>query len=255
VFDEASVRARIASTRFARLQYARETGSTNDDAAPLLGESGGAIVLAEFQRSGRGRRGRRWIAPAGAALLFTAVLPRTIAPSTLWAVPYWCSLAVRDGIARACGVALDLQWPNDLLLGGRKACGILSTSRVSGDEARVGCGVGLNVLRPGGGAEGGDPDAAYLSDAVAGVSREDVFVAIVGALDSMLDVLDEVAAIARAWEACAGLPGAAYRILVDGERAPFDCRAQRLGPDGGLVVAIDGGERHIALADARALRG
>lgn len=255
MFDEASIRARIASTRFARLHYVRETGSTNDDAARLLGESEGAIVLAEFQRSGRGRRGRRWIAPAGTALLFTAVLPRTIAASTLWVVPYWCSLAVRDGIVRACGVALDLQWPNDLLLGGRKACGILSTSRVSGDEARVGCGVGLNVLRPSAAAAGSDPDAAYLSDAIAGISREDVLVEIVGALNSMLDGLDDVAAIARAWEACAGLPGAAYRILDDGDDAAFECRAQRLGPDGGLVVAIDGRERHVALADARALRG
>jgi BirA family transcriptional regulator, biotin operon repressor / biotin---[acetyl-CoA-carboxylase] ligase len=255
VFDEASVRARIASTRFARLHYARETGSTNDDAARLLGEPGGAIVLAEFQRSGRGRRGRRWISPAGAALLFTAVLPRTITPTTLWVVPYWCALAVRDGVLHTCGEALDLQWPNDLLLRGRKACGILSTSRVSGGEARVGCGVGLNVLRPSAGAEGGDPDAAYLSDAVGGISREDVLVAIVCSLDSMLDALDDVASIARAWEACAGLPGAAYRILVDGEDAPFECRALRLGPDGELVVAIGGRERHVALADARALRG
>jgi BirA family biotin operon repressor/biotin-[acetyl-CoA-carboxylase] ligase len=254
VFDEASVRARIASTRFPRLLYARATGSTNDDAAQLLGEPGGAVVLAEYQRSGRGRRGRRWTAPAGTSLLFTAVLPRTIPASALWAVPYWCSLAVREGVLHASGVALDLQWPNDLLLRGRKACGILSASRVSGDEARVGCGVGLNVLRPEPATVGGEPDAAYLSDAAGGVSREDVFVDIVGTLDATLDALDDVAAVADAWEKHAGLPGARYRVLVDGEDAPFECRALRLARDGGLVVGIDGQERHIALADARALR-
>lgn len=255
MFDEASVRARIASTRFTRLVYTQETDSTNDDASRMLGDERpeGTIVLAELQRSGRGRRGRRWVAPAGSSLLFTAIVPRTVHTSGLWAVPFWCALEVAAGVQRSTGIALSLQWPNDLLLGGRKACGILSTSRVIGDEARVACGIGLNVLRPAA-AAGVAADAAFLSDATSRISREDVFVAIVGALDASLARLDAPTTVAREWERRAGLPGALYRIQIDDEPAPFECRALRLAPDGGLVVVVDGRERRVSLGDARALR-
>jgi BirA family biotin operon repressor/biotin-[acetyl-CoA-carboxylase] ligase len=218
------------------------------------GQAAGTIVFAEFQRRGRGRRGRSWVAPRGSALLFTAIVPKPIPPATLWAVPFWCALAVADGAERAAGIALGLQWPNDLLLDGRKACGILSTSRVTGDEAWVGCGVGLNVLRPADGEGARNPAAAYLSDGSPRVSREDALVAIVQALDERLDALDDPAAVAREWERRAGLPGARYRLLVDGESAPFEAAALRLAPDGGLVVAAVGGERRISLADARVVR-
>jgi BirA family biotin operon repressor/biotin-[acetyl-CoA-carboxylase] ligase len=256
MFDEAFVRERIAPTRFPRLLYTRETDSTNDDALNLLADrrAAGAVILAEYQRLGRGRRGRRWVAPAGSALLFTAIVPRAVPTAALWAVPFWCALAVADGVAASAGIALSQQWPNDLLLDGRKACGILSTSRVVGDEAWVGTGVGLNVLRPPADTGAVDPAAAYLSDAARDVSREDVLIAIVRALDARLGMLDEPAAIASEWERRAGLPGAAYRLFVDGETAAFDAVALRLSPDGGLVVANRGSERRIALADARVLR-
>jgi BirA family transcriptional regulator, biotin operon repressor / biotin---[acetyl-CoA-carboxylase] ligase len=256
VFDESGVRARIASTRFAHLRYVPEIDSTNDDAARDLGDpaASGTVILAEYQRHGRGRRGRRWLAPPGSALTFTAVLPQPVPTAALWIVPFWCALAVADGVYSATNIALDLQWPNDLLLRGRKACGILSTSRVLGASTWAACGIGLNVLRPGAGAGEVDPSAAYLTDGAAAVAREDVFVAIVRALDGMLDGLEDTAAIAHTWEHRAGVPGTRYRIQVDGEDAPVEGPALRIGPQGELVIAVGGRERSIALGDARVLR-
>ncbi len=149
--DVARVRAALAGTRFADVRAVRETGSTNDDAAALLGEpsAAGATLVTDFQRAGKGRKpGRRWLAPPGSALMFTAILPVTVATEALWAVPFWVALAVVDGVEAACGLRLDLRWPNDLDLDGRKAGGILCVSRVIGAEADVACGVGLNVRRP-----------------------------------------------------------------------------------------------------------
>ena len=252
MFDETKVRGALAATRFGPLLYEQETGSTNDDAVALLTSALnlGTIVMTEHQTRGRGRRDRQWVDAPGTSLLFTAILPRTIPAATLWAVPFWCALAVAGGVSDATGIELILQWPNDLLLGERKACGLLGVSRVTGDTARVGCGVGLNVRRP--------PDdvepIAYLSDAAPDLARERVFIAIVAALDLALPLLDDPRSIAKAWEARAGLPGARYRILVDGEREPFDAVALRLAPDGSLVVDDGSGERHVALADARVLR-
>jgi len=236
------------------------TDSTNDDAAALLGrpDAGGTVIVADYQRAGRGRHARAWIAPPGSSLLFTAILPRTVASAHLWAATFWTALGVADGIEAATGLRTGLQWPNDLLLGGRKCCGILCVSRVSGYEAWVGCGVGLNVVRPAGDAalEAIAPPPAFLSDGLASApSRDAVLATILAAFERRLGALSDPAGIARAWEARAVLSGTPYRLLVDGESAPLDAIARRIDGDGALVVsAANGRERRIALADARVLR-
>jgi BirA family biotin operon repressor/biotin-[acetyl-CoA-carboxylase] ligase len=154
-----------------------------------------------------------------------------------------------------------LQWPNDLLLGARKCCGILCVSRVAGADAWVGCGVGLNVLRPAHDEALASvaPPPAFLSDVApeqAGASdRERILAAILAAFAARVDALDDPQGIARAWERRAQLAGTPYRIALDGEPAPFDAIAQSLAHEGSLVVKTgDGVERTIHLADARVLR-
>ncbi|GAC1584701.1 MAG: hypothetical protein NVS3B7_19910 [Candidatus Elarobacter sp.] len=255
LLDAARVRAALAGTAFADVRYVRETASTNDDAARLLGDAHalGTTLVAEFQTAGRGRKsGRRWIAPAGSALLFTAILPRPVSAGALWAVPFWVALAVADGVEAGCGVRLDLRWPNDLDLGPRKAAGILCTSRVAGREAWVACGVGINVRRPEDAALAAiEPPPAYLSDAAPRAAREDVLAGVLGAMDALVDVLDRPADVARAWEERAGLRGRPYRLQLDADGTILEGIAQRLDPEGGLVIAADGRERVVHLADAR----
>jgi BirA family biotin operon repressor/biotin-[acetyl-CoA-carboxylase] ligase len=257
LLDAARVRAALAGTRFADVRAVRETGSTNDDAAALLGDPSaeGATLVAEFQRAGRGRKaGRRWIAPAGSALLFTTILPVAVATDALWAVPFWTALAVADGVEEACGARLDLRWPNDLDLGGRKAAGILCTSRVAGSEAQVGCGVGLNVRRPTGPAVAAIvPPPAYLSDVAPQVEREAVLAGILGAMAGLADALARPEAIARAWEHRAALRGQPYRLQLDADGTIVAGTALRLDREGGLVVTVEGAERVVHLADARVL--
>ena len=255
MFDIAAVRRRLRSTRFANVRYVDETDSTNDDAAALLSDPAGSgtIIVAGYQRHGRGRRGRRWVAPPGTALLFSAVLPDAVTASHLWSVSFWCALAVSDGITAATEIVTTLQWPNDLLLGTRKVCGILTTSRVVGDLGWAACGVGLNVLRAQSSAEG-EPYAAYLSDAASSVSREDTFVSIVEAMDRWLPALRSAPSVAREWERRAGLPGERYRVQIDGEPIPFEGSALRLDDDGALILRVNGEERRAAMAEARVLR-
>jgi BirA family biotin operon repressor/biotin-[acetyl-CoA-carboxylase] ligase len=251
------VREALAGTRFADVRAVRETASTNEDAAVLLGDpsAAGATLVAEFQTAGRGRKaGRVWVAPAGSALLFTAILPVPVAADALWAVPFWVALAVADGVEAGCGVRLDLRWPNDLDLGPRKAAGILCTSRVLGAQAHVGCGVGLNVRRPDDAALAAiEPPPAYLSDAAPHVERETVLAGILGAMDGLLDVLERPAEIARAWEERAGLRGQPYRVRLDVDGSIVAGTAVALDREGGLVIAHDGRETVVHLADARVI--
>ena len=255
--NAARVRAALAGTRFADLRYVAQTASTNDDATALLGNpaAAGATLVAEFQRAGKGRKpGRAWIAPAGSALLFTEILPDPVASGALWAVPLWTALAVADGVEAGCGVRLDLRWPNDLDVDGRKAAGILCVSRVAGAQAFVACGVGLNVRRPEAAGDPVDPPPAYLSDRAPRVERETVLAAILGAMDGLLDALGDPAALARAWEERAGLRGRPYRLRLDADGTIVTGTAVRLDAEGGLVIADGGRERVVHLADARVVQ-
>lgn len=253
LLDAARVRSALAGTRFADVRYVRETESTNDDAAALLGDpsAAGSTLVAEFQSAGRGRKpGRTWVAPAGSALLFTAIVPVALDVAALWAVPFWTALAVVDGVEAGCGARLDLRWPNDLDLGSRKAGGILCASRVAGAHAHVACGVGLNVRRP---SEtfAVEPPPAYLSDAAPNVAREAVLAGILGAMDALLDVLDRPHDVARAWEDRAALRGRPYRLRLDADGTIVAGTALRLGDEGALVIDEGGRERSVQLADAR----
>ncbi|MGA8533488.1 MAG: biotin--[acetyl-CoA-carboxylase] ligase, partial [Candidatus Tumulicola sp.] len=156
----------LAGTEFSSIRYVAETESTNADAARLLGTQRhrGLSIVAEHQSSGRGRKGRSWLAPPGTSLLVTTILPRAIETARLWVVPFWVGLAARAALAQH-GVTTTLVWPNDLLIAGRgKVAGILCVSRITGDAARVGCGVGINVHRVPGGHDRVEPPPAFCDD-------------------------------------------------------------------------------------------
>ena len=128
-----------------RLLYYPELSSTMDEAAKL-GEGDaeeGAVVVAEVQRAGRGRQGRSWVSKPGNLLVSVLFRP------TLEALPF---ISIIGGIAAARAVrkitGLDpkIKWPNDLLIGGRKAAGILAESAIAGDTVWYAVlGVGMNV--------------------------------------------------------------------------------------------------------------
>jgi BirA family biotin operon repressor/biotin-[acetyl-CoA-carboxylase] ligase len=255
--DAAHVRTALRDSRFGDVRYQARTGSTNDDATPLLANAGaaGATLVADEQTAGRGRKaGRSWIAPPGTALLFTTILPASLPAADLWAVPFWVALCVADGIAHACAAHVDLRWPNDLFIQNRKAAGILCVSRVSGATAHVGCGVGINVLRPNASAPAPiDPPPAFLSDVAPSVVREVVLSEILLAFERRLAAMHAPAAVARTYEERAGLLGARYRVVVDLGKVELEGIARGLGPDGALRLDVDGVEHAISLADAHRL--
>jgi BirA family biotin operon repressor/biotin-[acetyl-CoA-carboxylase] ligase len=116
--------------------HLRETGSTNERARSLAaaGAPHGTLVTASSQTAGRGRQGRRWMAPPGSALLLSLVL-RVHDPL----------LSLRAGLAIAdlAGAGALVKWPNDVLLDGRKLAGVLVEGRPQ--EGWSVLGIGVNV--------------------------------------------------------------------------------------------------------------
>lgn len=241
----------LAGSPFSSIEYREDTGSTNEDAALLLGDGrfGGHTIVAEYQRHGAGRKGRAWQATAGSSLLFTTILPDAVSADRLWLVPFWTALAV-GGALESEGITTTLQWPNDVLLQERKLAGILCRSQVSGGSARVACGVGLNVYR------GIDGDSAFaFCDDVATVDRRALLAGILRRFALTLELLAEPSLLRGQWEAAARLPGRRYRIALDGSPAPFDATALGLGENGSLRVRGDNGRgMTVEMADARVLR-
>jgi BirA family biotin operon repressor/biotin-[acetyl-CoA-carboxylase] ligase len=104
----------------------------------------GALVATGEQTAGRGRLGRRWLAPAGTSLLCSLQLRPAIASERLPELTGVASLACAEAIAALTGVEPKLKFPNDVLVGDRKLAGILAEAR----EGRVVLGIGVNVNVP-----------------------------------------------------------------------------------------------------------
>jgi BirA family biotin operon repressor/biotin-[acetyl-CoA-carboxylase] ligase len=148
VWNEPTLARELAGQRFGRRVLCFDSlESTNDKALELLeqGEPEGALVLAEEQTRGRGRRERLWDSPSGLGIYASLVLRPTLPPGLLPLV----SLAFAVGTAATLrGEGLEkvaLKWPNDLLLGERKLAGILAEARSDGVQRGLVVGLGLNV--------------------------------------------------------------------------------------------------------------
>ena len=106
----------------------------------------GALVIAEEQTAGRGRQRRKWHTPPGQALALSMILRPTLVPEQLPRVTMLGGVAVAATLSPLLGDALALKWPNDVLIHGRKVCGILSEAIWEGDRlGPVVIGIGLNV--------------------------------------------------------------------------------------------------------------
>jgi BirA family biotin operon repressor/biotin-[acetyl-CoA-carboxylase] ligase len=149
VLDEAALRSGLPQGRMGtELHYYERIDSTSSRAAELArqGAPEGTLVVADEQLRGRGRRGRRWLTPAGAGLAFSLILRP--APS-LAASPGRIGLVGAMGVAHgleALGLSPKIKWPNDVLLGVRKVSGALAEAVWLGDQLEhVILGVGVNV--------------------------------------------------------------------------------------------------------------
>jgi len=208
-----------------RLIYRPSTESTMDDARRMLERwrvTSGALLLAESQTAGRGRAGRAWVSPPDVNLHFTLMLFPL--PAGLRPLAFFTPLAVAEALEavaarRGASLHVDLKWPNDVLLDGRKVAGVLieSATGPEGQEAAL-VGVGINVnLDPRAYAEIAEV-ATSVKEAIGfEVERELVLAAFCDRFEAL------------------------YEAAAAGSRAPFEAWRGRLVTLGRDVVASGGG--------------
>lgn len=142
--------AYLPKERLESVRYFDSVDSTNNRLRDLAfaGVPEGQVVLANEQTNGRGRRGRQFVSPKDKGIYLSLYFCPDSLPSDMVSVTAWAAVAVSNAIASVCKVRPQIKWVNDLLLNGKKICGILTEMSVeseSGQIQYVVLGVGLNV--------------------------------------------------------------------------------------------------------------
>ena len=256
MFDFAALESELAGTPFAgKLHFARVTGSTNADAiaAARDGAPHGSVFFADEQTAGRGRGDHGWISVAGEGLYVSVLLRPQIAAARLPLLPLAAGLAAAESIRAVSGLSVDLRWPNDLLIGPRKAGGILVEANLESKSLpHAVVGIGINVHQrvfPSGLAT---PATSLDLEAGKIISRQTLLVALLKSLEREASALaDEVAAkeiLARVERASTWIRGRSVEV-----HGPQACTGVTAGLDehgflrvetaDGLVTVQTGGLR------------
>jgi BirA family biotin operon repressor/biotin-[acetyl-CoA-carboxylase] ligase len=212
-----------------------ETGSTLDVAHALAEADApaGTVVVADFQRAGRGRQGRTWSSQLGGGVWCT-VIERPRDPRALDVLSLRVGLRIAEALDGLAGEPVSVKWPNDLVLRGGKVAGILTEARWAGSSLGwVAVGVGVNVTPP--------PDQDRATGLPAGVRRSDVLDAVVRAVRSAASANGELSA--------AELERYRARDVLVGRRitSPSVGTVRGIAPSGALLVdGARGPEQHRA---------
>jgi BirA family biotin operon repressor/biotin-[acetyl-CoA-carboxylase] ligase len=212
----------------------------------------GSAVIADRQSAGRGQYGRTWTSRPGASLLLSVVLDPPPELRRAVVLTAWAAVAVGDSIRQLVGWTPRIKWPNDLLLNGRKVCGVL----IEQGTTVVG-GIGLNVNQTAEQfAEDGLPDATSLAVVTGSpIPVRDVAKTVLRSLDEWYDRLlaGDWSTLEAAWRAGTGLVGRpVIAELADGTAVPG--RVWDMGFDGIELDAGAGAVRVLVPEHVRQLR-
>lgn len=250
--DAAALERAFASTPWRRLLVVEATGSTNADVAALAraGEASGLVEVTPHQQAGRGRFERVWLTPPNTCVA-QSVLVRPRRPLAEWG---WLSLlvgvAVSDGIRAATGLDASVKWPNDVLIGERKVCGILSEAVPTPDGLAAVLGYGLNIaLAP---EQLPVPTATSVRIEGSDAPAHAVVAAVLAALGALFGRWDAGEDIAEDYRARCSTLGQRVRVMLpDGI---VEGRAVDVDAAGSLIVETSAGRRAFSAGDVVHLR-
>lgn len=235
-----------------RIEHVRASASTNADLRILAGDPIGwphlSTLVTRNQTAGRGRLDRVWTAPDGAALAISVVLRVSVEPHLRGWIPLIAGIAMADAVARQLPErSVGVKWPNDVLVGERKICGILAEA--TPDAIILGAGVNTAMTTE------QLPVPTATSFAVEGgdVDEDRLLADYLGELDRRLTVLaDARDAVASGLHDVATSRittlGRTVRVSLPGERT-LEGTAQGLDDEGRLVVSDLNGEHAISAGD------
>lgn len=227
-----------------QLHYYEEIGSTNDEAFRfgIQGAPEGTVLVAESQSGGKGRMQRVWHSPAGANIYTSVILRPHFEPAHATQISIAAGVAVAETLGPYCRSKVLLKWPNDVLIDGKKVCGILSQMKMSGnaiDFIVAGIGINVNLNR-----EQFPQDIQSIATSLAmeagrEISREELIISLYENLSKWYRELLQsgFAPIREKWLCLSPMIGQTVSVLFREEAVSG--KATGLGEDGSLILLTD----------------
>ena len=207
----------------------------------------GTVILADEQTAGRGRLKRVWLSPRGNIALSIILYPNM---AHLPSIIMLASLAVVHSIKAVAGLNSQIKWPNDVLINGRKVCGILIESDVQGNTVNYTIiGIGINVnLKLADFAEV-PPDATSLTDELGrDVSRPSLIRCLLVEIERLYSVLSTGGSVYEDWRD--SLVTLGRKVRVNTGEAIYEGVAESVTKDGSLLLRnMDGGVTRVVAGD------
>ncbi len=226
--------------------------STNRYARDLVreGPPEGTVITAQSQTAGRGRLDRQWLS-AGAQNILASIILYPTRPMEEWGgLPLLTGLAVCRAVRRVSPIEPDLKWPNDILVGNRKLCGILVESGRIGEKSWVVVGIGLNVNQVRFDGSYRTEPTSLAREAGRPFATDDVLSAVCREMNELYSLWKGKgnAPVMTAWKSASSMFG--KNVIADENGRRTEGIAVDLGEDGSLCIKLsDGSIRYFLAGD------
>lgn len=215
--------------------------STNTKAQELAekGYQSGTLVVADKQESGKGRRGRSWVSPSGTGIFMTLMIKPDINPNNASMLTLVAALAVAKAITSVTGEEALIKWPNDIVINGKKVCGILTEMNAQFDYINhIVVGIGINVHNESFPEEISQMASSLMIEAGGKrFHRAQIIAETMSYFEQYYDTFlktQDLSALVREYDKL--LVNRNKSVMVLDPKEPFDGKAMGITPKGELIV-------------------
>jgi len=251
--ESKDIQSYLTTKLFGRnLIYLSTVDSTNQKAKLLIKEGvvSGTVVIADEQTAGRGRLNRNWLSEPGKNLLFSVIIKPTIANEQIGVISLYAGLAVAKAIEEALQIKPVCKWPNDLLLGEKKFCGILSEAIFEDNElVGVVVGIGINVNQLNFPEEIREKATSLQRELGKEINRFELLNFVLNKMEYYYNKIQKgsINLIIKEWVHYTKMFG--QNISVKQNKEEIRGIALRLAEDGGLIISTAKGELKVLAGD------
>lgn len=224
-----------------KVLYFDTIDSTNTKAQELAekGYPSGTLVVADKQESGKGRRGRSWVSPSGTGIFMTLMIKPDINPNNASMLTLVAALAVAKAITSVTGEEALIKWPNDIVVNGKKVCGILTEMNAQFDYINhIVVGIGINVHNESFPEEISQMASSLMIEAGGKrFHRAQIIAETMSYFEQYYDTFlktQDLSALVREYDELLVNRNKSVRVLDPKE--PFDGKAMGITPKGELIV-------------------
>lgn len=235
--------------------YLEKTGSTNDLAKEKAENenAGGVIYIAETQTSGKGRFKRKWFSKTNTGIWATALLRPDMEVRLATGYSILCAISIARAINKNTGINAKIKWPNDVIIEGKKVCGILaemSSKNNKIDWIAIGFGINVNISKS-------DFDTEILEKATSLSIEKDQYISRLTLLDSVISEFEELITkyekekslsfILKEYEALSAVYNKKVE-LIEGDLSKFGV-VKGFAEDGSLLLETENGAEKIGYGE------